>query len=409
MAELRIYGGDPRVIATLDEIARVAWSLRAAAEELEAAVWCFGYNPIPNLQLAFAAPAVADRLRNLANCCDQAANQYFSTEAQIDAWFQCSIGSLQALGQSIGHAPIATSMVSFAATGTLVAALATKGLTALPDSTSTTQVRTATKLAPLLLGARDLPHALSFLPRQESGSAVMVGYGSASPANSMAEHAKRIRELYQTPGQIRIERYQSGSSNQYVVYIPGTQLGTRDSNPLSALSNLHAMAGPNRAPSEKAVRAAISQAGVERSDRVLFVGHSQGAMVAANIASSNPEFKVSGLLSFGGPLAQRDLSGIPVIAFENSGDPVPGLGGKVNPLTSDLVTVINDSVSESFVEAHSIDKYVSSAISADQSTNPGLIRVAAILEIPSSSGTSATFDLLDLEDSQQRPGQKRGD
>ncbi|MFM1779627.1 MAG: hypothetical protein RIS51_772, partial [Actinomycetota bacterium] len=53
MAELRIYGGDPKVIATLDEIARVAWSLRAAAEELEAAVWSFGYNPIPNLQLAF--------------------------------------------------------------------------------------------------------------------------------------------------------------------------------------------------------------------------------------------------------------------------------------------------------------------------------------------------------------------
>lgn len=164
------------------------------------------------------------------------------------------------------------------------------------------------------------------------------------------------------------------------------------------------MAGPNRAPSERAVRAAILQAGVGKNDRVLFVGHSQGAMVAANMASSGPEYKVSGLISFGGPLAQRDLNGFPVVAFENSGDPVPGLGGKVNPLTQDLVTVINDQPSQSFLEAHSMDSYVSTAIAANQSANPGLERVAGLLEIPAGSGTAANYELLNLEDSQQSSG-----
>lgn len=408
MAELRIYGGDPRVIATLDEIARVASCLRTAAEELEACIWAIGYNPIPNLQLAFLVPDLAERLRSLAHCCDLAASQYFSTEAQIDAWFQSNIDALHLLSGAVGQAPLATSMVSFAATGTLVAALASTGLTALPSSNSTAQVRAATTLAPLLVGANNLPQALGFLPKPDLGSALLVGYGSASPAQSLAEHAKRIRALYQTPGQIRIERFQVGSANQYVIYIPGTQLATRGSNPLSALSNLHAMAGPNRAPSETAVRAAISKAGITSNDRVLLVGHSQGAMVAANIASSKPGFLVSGLISFGGPLAQRDLAGIPVVAFENSGDPVPGLGGKINPLTLDLVTVINDQPKKSFLEAHSIDSYVSSAIAADQSSNPGLVRVSEIMTTEQVSGTAANYELLDFEDSQQGSSQEGG-
>ncbi|MFM1784898.1 MAG: hypothetical protein RLZZ579_1175, partial [Actinomycetota bacterium] len=283
------------------------------------------------------------------------------------------------------------------------------GLTSKPNADSVGYLRAAVGLAPVMLGAKDLPQALQFLPSNNSGIAVLASYHGSKPAGNLAEHAKRIRELYANPGQIRIERYQVADINQYVVYIPGTQVSSRQTNPLTAISNLHAMAGPNRAPSEKAVRDAMKKAGIEKSDRVLFVGHSQGAMVAANIASSRPEFRVSGLLSFGGPISQRELDGIPTIAFENSGDPVPGLSGATNPLTKDLVTVINDQEFDSILSAHSIDNYVSSAIAADNSSNPGLVRVIGFLEIPNQAGTASTFDLFDLEDAQQTSGQERRD
>ncbi len=409
MAELRIFGGDPRIIATLDEIARVAACLRTASAELEAAIWALQTNPIPNLQLAFLAPNQIQNLRNLADLCDLAANRYYSTEHQISAWFQQNLDVLQEFNLALGSAPISNAMVGFAGTSAVVAALATTGLTSKPDTDSVGYLRAAVALTPVMLGARELPQALQFLPNNNSGSAVLAGFQGSMSARNLAEHAKRIRALYANPGQIRIERYQVADINQYVVYIPGTQVASRQTNPLTAISNLHAMAGSNRAPSEKAVRDAIKKAGIEKSDRVLFVGHSQGAMVAANIVSSRPEFQVTGLLSFGGPIAQRDLGGIPTIAFENSGDPVPGLSGETNPLTKDLVTVVNDQDFDSILSAHSIDNYVSSAIAADNSSNPGLLRVSGLLKLPNQAGTASTFDLFDFEDAEQTSGQERGD
>lgn len=407
MAELRIYGGDPLVIATLDEISRVANLLETTADLLDSATWQIGLNPIPNLQLAFLSPAISSRLRKLANACRLAALEYFSTESQLAAWFGREVEAWQSLGRQIGGSP-GLGALHGGLTATTVAALAIAGLTGPPSQKSANQLRDAVSLAPTLVGAASAPSALKklmpVLGKPEPAGAKLVGYQGTAPASSLYEHAKKLRSLYQQQGQIQIERFPQGDKNQYVVYIPGTQ-SVGKANPLNAKSNLYAMAGPNRAPSELAILSAMQQAGIGPKDRVLLVGHSQGALVASNIAASK-EFSVSGLISFGGPIANSNLEHVPVIAMENSLDPVPGLGGRTNPLTESLVTVISDSPAESVVAAHSMDAYVRTAIEADLSTNSGLEQITRELEMPQLPGTSSRYQLFDLEDPQQGSSQE---
>ena len=392
-------------MATLEEISRVATLLENAADLLESASWQFGLNPIPNLQLAILAPPVSGRLRQLANSCRLAAVEYFSSESQIAAWFGQELGTWQQLGRQIGASP-GLAAVHGSITATTITALAVAGLTGPPSITASGQLRDAVALAPMLVGATTAPTALTkmlpILGKAEPAGAKLVGYRGGKAAATFYEHSKKLRDLYQTPGQVQIERFSQGDSNQFVVYIPGTQ-SLNKANPLNAKSNLYAMAGPKRAPSEQAVRSAMEQAGIGPKDKVLLVGHSQGALIASNIAASK-DFKVSGLISFGGPVANSNLAGLPVVALENSLDPVPGLGGKTNPLTENLVTVISDRPAESIVAAHGIDAYVRTAIEADQAQNPGLERVFRELELPTTPGTSSRYGLFDLEDPQQSPG-----
>lgn len=404
MAELRIYGGDPRVIATLEELKRVAILLARVADILRSSIWNLASNPIANLQLGFLVPAISDRLDQLARFCDLAASEYFSTEQQISAKFRTEFELWQQTGKLIAASP-GPAMISGGITATTVAALAISGLTQLPSQSATSHIRGATALAPVVIGTSSVPAAvrnvLPLLGKPLEYGARLVQYQSQLPAKNLYEHARKLRALYQTPGQIQIERYQLGSANQFVVYIPGTQVFSSHSpNPLSAKSNLYAMAKPGLAPSEQSVRAALNQAGIGRQDRVLLIGHSQGALIASNIAVANPGFRVSGLISFGGPIAHADLTGIPTVALENSADPVPALGGMANPLGRDLVTVISDREASSVVAAHGMDSYVRTAIEADQATNPGLERVLDKLELPRQPGTSSKYQLLNAEDSQ---------
>src|SRR5690606_25389765 len=121
-------------------------------------------------------------------------------------------------------------------------------------------------------------------------------------------------------------------SKAWSVTIPGTQgpgVGT-EAHPFDNLSNLELTAGI-RADSTTAVLAAMAQAGVGADEPVVLTGHSQGGLVAQQVASSGG-YAVAAVLTLGSPTGTRTMrSGVPTLHLESSSDLVPGLDGKANP------------------------------------------------------------------------------
>jgi pimeloyl-ACP methyl ester carboxylesterase len=175
--------------------------------------------------------------------------------------------------------------------------------------------------------------------------------------------------------------FENKSGNRTViVYIPGTQtLGLGDgANPLDLQSNILAMQGEGLAASERAVLEAMKQAGVSETDSVIFVGHSQGGMVAGNLSQNPTGYIVAGLVAVGAPIAQLKLTKIPVMAIEHVNDPVPNASGKANPLAKNWVTVQRKALpSESAapMHSHSLKSYKNTTEKVDASKNQGIVNI----------------------------------
>ena len=407
---LAVYGGDPQVIATRDEIFRCSANLGNVIAELQSAIWAqappifdFLPNPIPNLQLALSLPSLISQLEGMILKLELAAEGYFSTEAQINAQLNQVFAPLQVM------TPIATLHTPFAPIVTrellgISAALAVVGLSGAPSMGKSALVGSAVTLAPLAFGQRGpqefLRHAQQGLiglglQVDSRGSANLIRTTSVLPANSLAEHAQRLGSAYVNPtSSIRIEVYRSQVGRSMVVYVPGTQsFDFSGKNPLNIRSNLTAMGNVATAPSQEAVEAALEQLGATKGDRVLFVGHSQGALISGNIAAADHDYEVSGLISLGGPISHIDLK-VPVIALENSQDPVPHLSGDRNPLLENWVTAQSDVKYETLVEAHEMRGYTNTALQADLSSDLGLSRLkAALIPTESSPGEEYVFEI----------------
>lgn len=421
---LHIYGGDPRIVAERDELLRVAVALRAAAATLSQAA-TFSWQDLAvdpallptslgtRVFLASRLPSVQQRLEQLASACELAAEAYFSVETQVAReFFDRGVLPMHQLG-ALAHSPlglVARPGLSLALGGA-TAALGLTGLVLLPRTQGTQLVRAAAAVAPANAGATTVPGFLEGLrlnlevlgvPTLGAAAATLVSTGTVTPARSLEQHAARLHQSYAPGGSIRIEVYsvpggagpatgsagRSGhhttaasaghhttAARQFVVYLPGTQTAALGGTmPLDMRSNLKAMASPGLAASERAVTQALSQLDVKPTDRVLFIGHSQGALIANNLVASS-EFRGSGLISLGGPLAHRPPTGVPVIALEHTNDPVPALSGRSNPLASNLATVQRELPASSVIEAHAMAGYRQTAALADAAANPGLVRV----------------------------------
>ena len=135
-------------------------------------------------------------------------------------------------------------------------------------------------------------------------------------------------------------------TSSWVVVVPGTtDWGLGGANPQDLLTNLQAVAGaPN--DMESAVVTAMRRAGIGPDDPVGFYGHSQGAIVAANIAADpavNERYNVTTLLTAGGPTAGADLpDNVNALHIENNADAVPGLDGAPTPRTPTRTVVTVD-------------------------------------------------------------------
>jgi hypothetical protein len=323
------YGGNPDIIATREEIHRVANEIKLAYEELSA----FGIidtllsDPLHQLQYRVSIITVLAKLEKLYGSCLIASEQYFSTEAQIHRRFEIHfVPAIAAVGASVSM-------------GT--------GWRFNQDVSATESSQRQT-LAPISITA--------MLDRLWDVSS-------------------------KTDPTVGIDMFENKLGNRTaIVYIPGTQtVGLGDGeNPLDLQSNIFAMAQGGLAASERAVLEAMKQAGVESSDSVIFVGHSQGGMVAGNLSQNPTGYIAAGLVAVGAPIAQLKLKSIPVLAIEHVNDPVPNVSGKANPLAKNWVTVQRKAMpseSDAPLHSHSLKSYKNTTEKVDASKNHGIVNI----------------------------------
>jgi pimeloyl-ACP methyl ester carboxylesterase len=338
LGDLEVYGADAKVVATRAEIERVRRELEEVARWLEGQVQFddFLSDPLARVGLAMEVPLFRERISSVRLALVQAAESYFSAEAratiQFEQHFPLDVPALAALAARIGSA----------------------------------------SLSPVPPG----PFA------EKPVFAAEVGESRFSlPPNSLVSMARRLQETANLDNPtIRIERF----GKNVVVFVPGTRVWSPSAgkDPLDVTSNLRAMAGPDSAAgSQRALSQALRAANVGRGDRVVFVGHSQGGMIAANLATKPQPYRVAGLVTFGAPLAQ--LEGklkVPILAVEHNGDLVPKLAMKVNPIAENWATVASDAPNhESLASKHSLSGYRQTAFKIDQSSNLGLKRIREFL------------------------------
>ena len=200
-----------------------------------------------------------------------------------------------------------------------------------------------------------------------SASITLVDRESNVPiAQSMAERIARIPDT-DTP--IRIDTYPLADGTRHVeVFIAGTS--EFDRNPSASAfdmsSNFALVAGVSSA-SMVATEKAMARAGVGRSDRVLFVGHSQGGAVAARLAESG-RYTTVGLLTVGAPTGSAPVRGnYPALVIEHRDDVVPGLSGARETTNAYVVTAESNALPGDVVGAHRRESYVLTAQRIDES------------------------------------------
>ena len=237
---------------------------------------------------------------------------------------------------------------------------------------------------------------------EQKVSASLSTSALTKPPGSISEMLDRLSQVsFRKNPTVGIDIFQDNSGSKLaIVYIPGTQtigLG-HDTNPLDMQSNIVAMSGPDQAASERAASLAIQQSGINATDEVIFVGHSQGGMVAGNLAANPGNYIVSGLLTFGAPLGQLNLTKFPVMAVEHINDPVPNVSGKANPMRSNWVTVqrySSEKESEALMHSHSLESYRNTSEEIDQAQKSGIQRIREkLLGATRGSKTGTALDFL---------------
>ncbi|MBW3080631.1 lipase family alpha/beta hydrolase [Bifidobacterium saguinibicoloris] len=143
---------------------------------------------------------------------------------------------------------------------------------------------------------------------------------------------------------IAVQRYEKADgTNAWLVTIPGTD-GFFDS-PFGWEQNVELMSDDaerrTRADSARMVVEAMERAGIGRDEPVAIVGHSQGGIVAAAIASDQSErFDIRHVVTAGSPIANHPIpSKTWVTAIEIKDELVASLDGADNPATEQWMTI----------------------------------------------------------------------
>lgn len=220
-----------------------------------------------------------------------------------------------------------------------------------------------------------------------------------APPAGIGDLAARIPAAAEHGPQLRIERYGAAQTPAWVVYIGGTVDWNPDAaaEPWDATSNVSAVAD-RQAGSYRAVVQAMIDAGVRPGDPVIQVGHSQGGLIAAQVAASG-EFNTVAVATFGAPSAQVPVPlDLPTLSVEHADDLVPALGGA--PADVDARLVVRREVyagaevpANQALPAHSLANYEETARLIDASPEPRLRDFRARLEavVGTAPGESALW------------------
>ena len=195
-------------------------------------------------------------------------------------------------------------------------------------------------------------------------------------------------------GEIAIEEHvtvgEDGTTTRsWTVDIRGTQsFAIGQSGPQDMTTNLQGVAGM-ASDQLNAIMEAMDAAGIPPEEAVEFAGHSQGGIMAAQLAADpavRARYNVVSVVTAGSPTATVAPSDVPVLSYENSGDIVPGLDG--NATRGDNVTTVRfhdyeatahpeDPVPSSHSAPLYVDEIRSTLDAARASSDPGLSALAA--------------------------------
>ena len=208
------------------------------------------------------------------------------------------------------------------------------------------------------------------------------------------EHITEMRGGDADNGEIAIEEHvtvgEDGvATRSWTVDIRGTQsFDIGQAGPQDMTTNLQGVAGMSSDQLD-AIKEAMNAADIAPGEAVEFAGHSQGGIMAAQMAadpSVRARYNVVSVVTAGSPTATIAPSDVPVLSYENSGDIVPGLDG--NGTRGDNVTTVAFRDYEATCHAddpvpcsHSAPLYVDeirrTLAAARTSSDPGLTALAA--------------------------------
>ena len=214
-------------------------------------------------------------------------------------------------------------------------------------------------------------------------------YEGAPTSADLIEHIVDMHGGDANNGEIAIEEHvttgEDGTQTRsWTVDIRGTQSFTVGTDgPQDMLTNLQGVGGID-SDQFYAIQEAMKDAGIAPGEAVEFAGHSQGGIMAAQLAadpSVREHYNVVSVVTAGSPTATIAPTDVPVLSYENSGDIVPGLDGYATHGENVTTVMFHDyeatcDASDPVPCSHSASVYVdeirSSLNAAATSSDPGL-------------------------------------
>lgn len=180
---------------------------------------------------------------------------------------------------------------------------------------------------------------------------------------------------------IRVERYASASGPVFAVYVAGTR-ALAGEDPWDMDSNVRGYLGTG-SDASATLHAALVAAGAEPGDTIYAFGHSQGGMLAGQLAAGG-QYDTEMLVTFGSPTAVDPGEGALSVQVRHSDDPVVLLadGGHDHPVGDGSGVIVSRVAdpdlrpSDLALGAHHMEVYQETAAMADASGDPRMAAVA---------------------------------
>lgn len=219
-------------------------------------------------------------------------------------------------------------------------------------------------------------------------------YEGAPTSADLIEHIVDMHGGDADNGEIAIEEHvttgEDGTQTRsWTVDIRGTQsFAIGQKGPQDMTTNLQGVGGMS-SDQLVAIQEAMKDAGIAPGEAVEFAGHSQGGIMAAQLAADpdvRARYNVVSVVTAGSPTATIAPTDVPVLSYENSGDIVPGLDGYATQGDNVTTVMFHDyqatcDGTDPVPCSHSAPIYVeeirSSLNAAKSSTDPGLGALAA--------------------------------